>query len=160
MVRGPGWKHSWVATSPRQTQRSPVGRETLCGCTLCLSFMASYIHFAKWGSLLIGRFYGRYIYRQKATDLRITEIDAASFFQGRRPKARPKSVKTFLVGRNWLPWAAAELLPRKISYESGRATSPLRLRRRCLRNSSDLATKTITNVCSCYFRSLPANGFC
>ena len=123
--------------------------------------MSSYIHLTKWWTLEIGRFKGRYIYEEKATDLRITESKTASFFQGRRPKARPKSVKTFLVGRNWLPWAAAELLPRKISYESGRATSPLRLRRRCLRNSSAVATnKTITNVCSCYARGLPANGFC
>ena len=81
--------------------------------TLPINKIVSNLHKTKGRTLEIGRFKGRYIYEGKATDLRITEIDAASFFQGRRPKARPKSVKTFLVGRNWLPWAAAKLLPRK-----------------------------------------------
>ena len=79
----------------------------------------------------------------------------------RQGQSLSKRFWPWLLGRNWLSWAAAELLPRKVSYESGRATSPLRLRRRCLRNSSAVATnKTITNVCSCYARGLPANGFC
>ena len=67
----------------------------------------------------IGRFKGRYIYRGNATDLRITAIKTPSFFRGRRPKARPKSVKTFLalaVGQKLAVLgssgvAAAEILP-------------------------------------------------
>ena len=68
-------------------------------------------------------FKGRYIYRGNATDLRITAIKTPSFFRGCRPKARPKSVKTFVVivgGQKLAAWgswrnAASEILRKKRS---------------------------------------------
>ena len=82
----------------------------------------------------IGRFKGRYIYEGKATDLRITEFGTASFFRGRRPKARPKSVKTFLAladgqgenkNKNGQKWAGSTegRKVRKYFIGCGRATS-------------------------------------
>ena len=55
----------------------------------------------------------------------------------RQGQSLSKRLLLLLVGRNWLPGAAGEMLPRKYYVQNGRATFPLRLRTPiCISNGS------------------------